>query len=166
MAKSRLAALILTIGLTTMTMTTTAHATGQGPCSEPRYEVGKQMSDEVRIRKVKALIRCVFDHLGLSAQIPTAYAIAQRESGFRPWATNPVAADVCRPYSVTPYGSCGVFQHLARYWPGRVRAYLTPRWFPHTWPQVPVLQERANVLVTAKIVKARGWCDWTPPYCG
>ncbi len=52
-------------------------------------------------------------------------------------------------------------QHLARYWPGRVQVFLRARWFPRAWPQVPVLQARANVLVTAKMVRAGGWAPWS-----
>jgi hypothetical protein len=124
------------------------------------------MPSDERVHRVKALIRCAFHAFDIGAEIPTAFAVIQRESGFRPWATNPVTTGVCRPYSETVFGSCGLAQHLARYWPGRARAYLRERWFPNTWGHVPVLQARANIIVTALIVKTRGWCDWTPPYCG
>ena len=155
-------ALLLTLCLTWSTMTTTtAQATGEGPCSERRFNVTRTMSTDVRIAHVKALIRCAFTWAGIPEEIDTAYYVASRESGMQPWATNPVASTVCRPYSANPYGSCGLFQHLARYWPGRVSAYLHERWFPHTWPHVPVLQARANVMVTAIMVKQGGWSPWS-----
>lgn len=137
-----------------------AQATGRGPCSEDRYEVTATMSITTRNERMKDLIRCAFTHVGIPAQIPTAQDVAWRESRYTPSAKNPATWSACRPWSSNPYGSCGLFQHLARYWPGRVRTFGKAWWFPQHWPQVPVLQARANALVTARMVKRGGWGPW------
>ncbi len=159
-------ALTLTTGPSLM-IETTAQATGRGPCSADRYDVTRSTPTDVRERKMRALIRCAFTRFGIPEEIDTAFVIAQRESGFNPWAKNPNEAAACRPWSETSYGSCGIYQELSRFHSTRVRAYLRERWFPRTWPEVPILQARANVLIAALMVRARGWCDWTAPdYCG
>lgn len=142
-------------------MTTTANATGKGPCSEDRYEVTKGMDRDVRVHKMRGLIRCVFTHLGIEGQIGTAFDVIDRESSYWPWAKNPAETSACRPWSSTPYGSCGLAQHLARLWPGRVRLYLHEWMFPRTWPHVPVLQARANIIVMGHMVRAGGWGPWS-----
>lgn len=149
---------LLTLGA--FTIPTTAQATGRGPCSEDRYEVDRQMPRSERVRKVKSLIRCVFSYLDITGEIPTAFVVVERESGFTPWARNPDTDGACRPWSTNPYGSCGASQHLAVYWPGRVRAFLHRRWFPGTWPHVPILQLRANVMTMALMVRRGGWSPW------
>jgi hypothetical protein len=118
------------------------------------------MGPLVREAHVKALIRCVFSRVGVGWQITTAYAIVKRESGYQPWAKNPWTYSACHPWSSSVYGSCGLAQHLARYWPGRVQAYLPRRYFPFTWPHVPILQPRANVWAMAVMVRTGGWGPW------
>jgi len=58
------------------------------------------------------------------------------------------------------FGSCGLFQHLARYWPGRVLAFLRRDWRPGVWPHVSVFDIRAQALVTARMVAQSGWGAW------
>lgn len=160
MKRLLIAALIAATALTTTTMP--AGATGRGPCSEDRYEVTVQMSREMRVSRMQALIRCVFNVMDIGAQVPTAFAIAERESSYWPWARNPNSDSACHPWGTNPYGSCGLFQHLARYWPARAHSYL-PDWAFKN-PHPGIRQARANVWVTARMVKASGWCHWTPPY--
>jgi hypothetical protein len=137
-----------------------AQATGVGPCSDRSYNVTHRMGPLRREAHVKALIRCVFDYFAIGSQIVHAYYVVNRESRFTPWAKNPWLASACRPWSSSAYGSCGLAQHLARYWPGRVQAYLPRRYFPFTWPHVPILQPRANVWAMAAMVKTSGWSAW------
>jgi hypothetical protein len=154
-----LLALTLTFALSLTMIPTTAQATGRGPCSETRYEVDRQQSIEIRHRRVRSLIRCVFDYLDIPGEIPTALYVVERESGFTPWATNPVGPGVCRPWSSTPFGSCGLAQHLARYWPGRAAAFLPDAFFPAERPSV--LQARANVWAMGRMIKRGGWGPWS-----
>lgn len=80
-----------------------------------------------------------------------------RESRYDPFATNPRDGVAC--WAET-YGSCGLGQHLIRYWPGRL-FYLEPEWF-RTWP-AKWWNARANVIVTVRMMAAQGgacpaWC--------
>lgn len=84
--------------------------------------------------------------------------IVDRESGYFPYATNPDDGVAC--WAGT-YGSCGLGQHLIRYWPGRASAYLRRDWFK-VWP-VPWWNARANMIVTVRMMAAQGsvcpaWC--------
>lgn len=144
-------------------MTTTgyrAHASGVGPCSTTRYELTRSTPAALRELRAHHLIRCVFTYVGIPGQVATALKVARRESGYIPWAKNPWTDGACRAFSPDPYGSCGLFQHLARYWPARVRAYLPAKFFPQ-WPHVSVLGARANTWATARMVKAGGWGPWS-----
>jgi hypothetical protein len=152
-------ALLITTALTLTMIPTPAQATGRGPCSQDRYEVDRQQTIEIRHRRVRVLIRCVFGYLDITAEIPTALYVVERESGFTPWATNPDEAGSCRPWSTDPYGSCGLAQHLARYWPGRAAAFLPAAFFPARRPSV--LQARANLWAMGRMVKRGGWGPWS-----
>lgn len=157
----RIAALAITSSLIwTMMLTQPANATTQpaGPCIG--YGVNKQTPTLVRTTRMKALVRCAFTWAGIGGEIPMALAIVDRESGFIPWAANPWTAAACRPWSGSVFGSCGLAQHLARYWPTRVRSHLKAWWFPKTFPEVSPYNERANALVTALMVRSGGWGPW------
>jgi hypothetical protein len=85
-------------------------------------------------------------------------AVEWRESRYHPYATNPDDGTAC--WAGT-YGSCGLAQHLIRYWAGRAAAYLNPAWFK-VWP-VPWWNARANTIVTVRMMAAQGgvcpaWC--------
>jgi hypothetical protein len=139
----------------------TAQPRATGPCRGWRYEAKRSTPYAAKVRRMRRLIRCVFTVVGIGGQVSTALLIAERESGFHPWARNPDVRSACRWTS--PYGSCGLYQHLMRYWGGRVRAWLPKAYFPR-WPRVGPLRARANVWVTAVMVRRSGWCPWTPPY--
>ena len=93
-----------------------------------------------------AEVQCAFLRFA-PGQLVTACAIASRESGFVATAYN-------------PSGASGLFQHLARYWPGRVLAYGRRAWFPRLWPNVSPFNARANAIPTARYVAANGWGAW------
>lgn len=106
------------------------------------------------IRMIKRLIGCVFDHFA-PGNGTYALAIAQRESGFYPWAQN-------------VYSLCsGLFQHILSAWPSRAASYL-PRsqWGPGVlWPDSEhttrlVFDPRANAMAAAKMVAGSGWGPW------
>lgn len=155
--RNRLILLLLTWAMVVVPLGVHADAARTTPCVGWPYRVKPVTRPEVRVRRMKRLTRCVFTEVGIPAQIPTALFIQERESGFWPWAKNPDVAGACR--AANPYGSCGSFQHLARYWPGRVVTYLPRRGFPH-WPHVSPLNPLANAIVTARMVKAAGWGPW------
>lgn len=146
----RLAASLLLIGTLSMTQPASAAWTKpKGPCVEPRYKITRTMPLRERQDRNRALIRCVFNVFAPS-QVSTALYIADRESNFDPFAWN--RSSDCR----------GTFQHMYRYWTGRVDAYLYPSWFPNArWPRVSAFHERANAIVTAKIVAGHGWGAWS-----
>ena len=97
-------------------------------------------------REVILTIKAVFP----PAQRATALRVADCESGFEPTAYN--------SYS----GASGVFQHLIRYWPGRV-AGLTKHVGPlRVNPGASVFNARANIIVAARMVGPSGdWSDWS-----
>lgn len=134
----------------------------EGPCVGPLYTVAGVTDPDRRVTIVKRTIRCVYDRLGATYLLDEAMQVFDRESGFNPRAKNPWVDSACHPYGSNAYGSCGLGQHLARYWPGRVRSYLPSRFFP-TWPKVWILGLRANVWVSARMMLAQGgvcpaWC--------
>jgi hypothetical protein len=88
---------------------------------------------------VKSLIRCAAPKLGLSTS--KALQVAWRESRYHPGARN------------NSSGTCGVFQHMPRYWPERVR-----RWYWGTDPSC--YDGRTNVLVSLRMVRSGGWSPW------
>lgn len=124
-----------------------ARASGRGACSNRAFETMAGMTYEQRAPKVKALIRCVFTTLGIPQEIPKAVAIAYRESKFDRFAYNASS------------GATGIFQHLRRYWPSRASRYTGKTRFP-AWPNVHATNQRANVWVTARMVRAGGWDPW------
>jgi hypothetical protein len=158
--KTAALALICSSLIWTMTMQPAIASTPKpaGPCIG--YGVNHATPPAIRSTKMHALIRCAFTWAHISSQTSHAFYVANRESRLVPWAANPWTRSACRPWSSSAYGSCGLFQHLARYWPGRVRAHLKAWWFPKTYPQVNPYNARANALTTALMVRAGGWGPW------
>ena len=135
-----------------------------GPCSDWRF--GEYLTSPAKFyahpersyRKMRRLAACLWDRFDVPGD-PTS--VIDRESGWNPWATNPADGSSCRPFTGGNYGSCGLGQHLSRYWEGRMRAFLPRAWF-RRWPVGP-LDPRANLIVTARMWKAQGgacpaWC--------
>lgn len=160
MTKASLATICSLIWISTMTATPTNAAALKpaGPCIG--YGVTHQTPPAIRTARMRALIHCAFTWAGIAGQIEHADEVASRESGFIPWAANPHTSSACHPWSSSVFGSCGLYQHLARYWPARVKAHLKAWWFPKSYPQVSPYNARANALVTALMVRSGGWGPW------
>lgn len=94
--------------------------------------------------EVRKTIACATDRWDVA--FDTALYIAERESGLHERAVN------------TSSGACGVFQHIPRYWPGRVAHFdnVAPRW--NASPQC--FNPRSNVLVSVKMMAAGGFGPW------
>lgn len=116
----------------------------QGPCSGWRY--GEVHPTTARMR---ALVECVFTRVAPS-QTSMALYVAGRESGFNPNAYN-------------PSGCAGIFQHMSRYWDGRVDTFLDRPWFRRWWGEwrPSVYDPRANIWVAALMVRSGGWGPWS-----
>lgn len=133
-----------------------------GPCTGFRWrarDVAPAVRPDVIRERVGDLMDCAARTYGIDAY--AFKTIAQRESGWWPFAKNPDAPSACRRRH--PFGSCGLFQHLIVYWPGRAATYLQPGWFAHPPRDVSVLNARANAIVSARMWKAQGgpcpaWC--------
>lgn len=93
----------------------------------------------------RATVRCFAHKFGVSSDM--ALRIAGRESAFDEWAYNPSSA------------ALGLFQHLQRYWYGRVRMAhdALRRYHVHSlaWHN-----PRANAVVTMVYVRRYGWGAW------
>lgn len=141
----------------------------QGPCSTFAYgenlTPASYLADPAKgLRQLHHLATCVFRWRDPGADLSAVFAIVSRESGWWSWAKNPDTAGACIVWGVdyVPYGSCGLAQHLARYWPGRVAAFLRPEWF-RAWPQVSPLDPRASLIAMADMWRNQGgacpaWC--------
>ena len=105
----------------------------------------------------RRVIRCAFRRFA-PAQLDHALYIAERESNYVAVARNPWVASACRWEN--PFGSCGLFQHLMRYWGQPVLAYGRAAWFPAMWPRVNSLNARANALIMVRMVAVGGWGFW------
>lgn len=131
----------------TMTATPPAHAEHHRSCIGWEYRVRRTTPPDVRDRRVRRLIRCVFAEVGIGSQAAYAVTIASRESGLAPWAYN---ASSC---------ATGLFQHICTYWDGRA-ANLPAREFPRH-PNSSAWNGRANTWAAAIMVRASGWGAWT-----
>lgn len=97
--------------------------------------------------EVEATIRCAVRRWPTS--LSTALYVAERESHFSH-----------RAYNASS-GACGVFQHLERYWRGRVTSFLRatgPRFDIH---HPGCMNARANVLVSIWMASRGGWDPWS-----
>jgi hypothetical protein len=146
----------------------TRHSRWEGPCQG--FALGETLKPAFALAhpgiasaREHALADCVFAKWGRGYAVPTS--VIQRESGWWPWAKNPDTATACLVWDVSyvPFGSCGLSQQMAQYWPGRVVAYLQPAWFPTSWPQISPLDMRANLIAMAKMWDGGGcpgpWCS-------
>jgi hypothetical protein len=124
----------------------------------------RYLADPARaLRQLHRLATCVFEWKAPGFAVPTD--IISRESGWWPFAKNPDTATACVVWDVSyvPFGSCGLAQHLARYWPGRILAFLEPEQFA-AWPKISPLDPRANLIVTAAMWRRNqggacpAWC--------
>lgn len=123
----------------------------RGPCSGWAY--GENLSTPALFNadpraeiKMRRLVDCVF-HRWAPGNEATALYVAERESGFMPWARNASS------------GCLGLFQHISSAWPDRARSYLWRGWF-RRWPAV-WSDPRANAIVAARMVAAGGWGPWS-----
>jgi hypothetical protein len=91
---------------------------------------------------MRRLIACVFAEYAPGNSV-TALMVADRESGFYPWALN------------SSSGCAGLFQHIT--WSGRASQFLD-RWMFKPWPTA--FDPRANAIVAAKMVAGGGWGPW------
>jgi hypothetical protein len=96
--------------------------------------------------EVKATIRCAVDRWPVS--LSTAMYIAHRESGFYARAYNPSS------------GASGVYQWLARYWPG-VRANYNRHVIFKMRVSDYVFNARSNVLTAIRYAHYSGWGPWS-----
>lgn len=96
-------------------------------------------------REVHKTIHCAITHWPVSHS--TADYVAERESGLYWHATNSTS------------GACGIYQHLPRYWPGRVASFndAAPRWdlAPSCY------NARSNILVAIRMARSGGWSPWS-----
>lgn len=94
--------------------------------------------------EVHKTIHCAIEHFPTSHA--TADYVADRESDYQHDAWN------------SSSGACGVYQHLSRYWPGRVDAFngARPRWDLAG----SCKDARANILVTMRMAHGDGWGPW------
>jgi hypothetical protein len=140
----------LVMSLVLITSLGGANEAAAGPrrkCIGWEYQIKHKHSMTVRQNRARRLIRCVFAEVGIPGEATTAYIIANRESGYAPWAHN--QATDCR----------GMFQHMGRYWATRARG-LPRAQFPR-WPNMSAFNARANVWVSAQMVRAGGWSPWS-----
>jgi hypothetical protein len=153
------ALMIVSLGMSLMGVSAASPYTAVGV--KPVSEICRLRLDDGRptwsVSETKHAIRCAFDRFA-PAQLDHALDIAYRESRYHADARNPSEPSACRWED--PYGSCGAFQHLMRYWGERVLTFGRAAWFSRTWPHVPILNARANAIVTARMVAAGGWGPW------
>lgn len=96
--------------------------------------------------EVRSTIACAVDRWAVPLE--TAMAIADRESGFYAKARNPSS------------GACGIYQHLPRYWPGRVSNHNFGA--PKKYDVAPGCENaRSNVLVSVRMMHTIGLGPWT-----
>lgn len=134
----------LLVGAVLLIPTPVAHAQKSWRWKECRFQYvdGKAgwSQDEVKLT-----IRCAAERYHVS--VTTALYIADRESHFGQYATN--------PYS----GACGVYQHIPTYWPSRLQSLKNMH--PATSPMgSSCFDARSNVMVALHMAHHQGWGAW------
>lgn len=113
-----------------------------------RFKTFLWPDDEWGLRENQLAIRSAAHLFGIDQQ--RMLCIAERESGFNEHAYN------------SSSGAAGIFQHLQTYWRGRVVAYRArSRPALAIRPGASVFNPRANILVSARMMAAGGWSNWT-----
>jgi hypothetical protein len=112
-----------------------------GPCDEIRWKRGTE--------EVIRLIRCVWRRFEPGhGGVRTALAVARCESGLNPEADGG--------------SSEGLFQHQARYWPGRYDRLIASHDLRSSWGLSPsIWNGRTQAIVTALMVRRAGWSAWS-----
>lgn len=138
----------------------TPHVEGRwrGPCSD--WWLGENLTPAMwnanptrGARMMQRLIVCVFGVFAPGESL-TALYIADRESGYYPWAANPSGCE-------------GLFQHQVAYWPGRAATISHKLFAPWLkWPDANdpgrlIYDPRANAIAAAKMVASSGWGAWS-----
>ena len=95
------------------------------------------------IHAMRQTVWCVANKNGVG--VSHALYVANRESGFYHNARNPSS------------GTCGIYQHMPRYWPSRYAQFSAPRWgrMPNS-----CYNGRTNIIVSLGMVRAGGWGPW------
>lgn len=136
--------IIVALIAASLTAASPAHAEGKGPCTGWFSNVRPAMGAARVQHRVERLIDCAVRIWPVPGGNFYARSIAERESGYWPWA-------------VSPTGCVGLFQHVPRYWPGRRAAYWNRSWF---WRTPSAFNARANVIVSIRMASAGGWGPW------
>lgn len=148
---------LIVAALIAASMATPAHAEGKGPCSGWFSNVRPDMNhngvaadttDRALVNhRMERLIACAVRLWPVAGGYFEALRIAHRESGY-PWIW---------PWAYNPSGCAGTYQHMLRYWPGRVARWWNNSWL---WKTPTAFNPRANVVVTMRMVNAEGWGPW------
>jgi hypothetical protein len=112
--------------------------------TEARFKTLDWPKDRFGEREIRLTIQAAFGD-----QASTATRVAECESGLNPRAYN------------SSSGASGIFQHLRRYWRGRVLSLTstTGRWAMRE--TASVFNARANIIVAARMVQGSGWGAWS-----
>jgi len=109
-----------------------------GPC-----ELTRGADESVR-HFAGRLIRCAVATWDVPGGADKALCIAARESGLHPGAQSATGRYL------------GLYQHSAKYWPGRYESWTEPDW----GLDPSALSGRTNAIVTMRMVHASGWGPW------
>lgn len=134
---ARLLAPVAASAMLALSLPASAHHR-DGPC-----DVHRRDGETVR-QHSKRLIRCAVERWSVPGGAEKAICIADAESGLDP-GTKSAGGDYL-----------GLFQHRARVWPERYRAWTREAWELDE----SALSGRTNSIVTARIVNAEGWGAW------
>jgi len=123
-----------------------ARHTTRGPCValiDPKPRMTTTRIEAL----VHAMYRCVQHRYGVPGGFAWLDCTGDRESSDYPWAHG------------GGYSYLGLFQHAAGAWTSRARTYLERSWFPRSFPP-SAFNERANAIVTARMVRRLGTSAW------
>ena len=132
------AALSIVVALSAVPALTQAPARA----TEKQSSVSSSLCDfdwKKNAKQVKRLIRCSARRWKVPGGPDKALDVARCESNFNPAAVNPA-------------GYKGVYQQSVKYWPGRSKKWGFPDW--------PIKNGRANVMVSIRMAHRYGWGAW------